>query len=270
MSQKTETNEALELLGAGQLESALAAATTDVRTRPADGGSRCVLAELLCVAGDLERADKQLDILSTQQPHTAVDTVMLRQVIRGEQARRQFYSEGRLPELRAPVSDCVQLHLRASIALREHNDAEAIDLLEQADAQRPRVRGRCNGQPVDDLRDLDDMAAPVLEVLTTGGKFFWVPLAQLGTLDLRAPTRVRDMAFRSARMLLQDGTEADVFIPALYPSSYEHADARVRLGRMTLWAGNPVRGAGQRMFLAGDAAMALCDIRQIEVDPVEG
>ena len=56
-------------------------------------------------------------------------------------------------------------------------------------------------------------------------------------------------------MVLHDGLEGDVLLPGLYPGSHEHADDAVKLGRATEWVGaegEVVRGAGGKLFLAGD------------------
>ena len=89
---------ARELFDAAKLNDAIAAALEDVKKAPTDTGKRGFLAELLCFAGDLERADKQLDALGHQDPQVMVGVSLFRQLIRAEQARQQFYTEGRLPE----------------------------------------------------------------------------------------------------------------------------------------------------------------------------
>ena len=87
-----------ELFEAGDLTGAVAALTDAVKRNPMDQEGRGLLAELLCLAGDLERADKQLDALSNQDSESAPALAVFRQVIRAELARREFYSEGWLPE----------------------------------------------------------------------------------------------------------------------------------------------------------------------------
>src|SRR5262245_15893865 len=83
---------------AGHPQEAMAAATAEVKSRPTDTAQRGFLCELLCFAGDLERADRQLDVLGQQDPEALVGISALRQVVRAEQARQQFFTEGRLPE----------------------------------------------------------------------------------------------------------------------------------------------------------------------------
>ena len=57
------TTNATDAFKAGNLTDAIAAAIEQVRANPADRGKRMFFAELCCFAGDLERPDKQLDVL---------------------------------------------------------------------------------------------------------------------------------------------------------------------------------------------------------------
>ena len=49
---------------AGRLSEAVTAALAEVKARPGDTARRLFLAELLCFAGELERADRQLDVVA--------------------------------------------------------------------------------------------------------------------------------------------------------------------------------------------------------------
>ena len=73
----------------------------------------------------------------------------------------------------------IELHLEASICLREGDQAKAAQLLAEAEESRPHPTGTCDGKPFDDLRDLDDLVAPVFEVLTSTGKYYWIPMERV-------------------------------------------------------------------------------------------
>src|SRR5262249_14919690 len=87
-----------QLFYAGPPTEATAAAAEEVRKQASDLAARLFLTELLCFAGDLERADKQLDLISSQDPKQGYGVALVRQLIRAEQARQQLFTEGRLPE----------------------------------------------------------------------------------------------------------------------------------------------------------------------------
>ena len=108
-----------DLFHAGKLQEALAAALEEVRQHPTDSGRRLFLAELLCFSGELERADNHLDALGQQDPQTVAGVHAFRQLIRAEQARQEFFTEGRLPEFLGQPEGAVRLLLEASIRVRE-------------------------------------------------------------------------------------------------------------------------------------------------------
>ena len=253
----------------GELREAVAAATEQVRQHPSDPAPRIFLCELLSFTGDLERADRQLDALGHQDPQQMVGVQVFRRLVRAEQARQQFYSDGRVPEFLGVPSPVLRLHLEASIRVREGKLDEAADLLARAEAERPRVSGTCNGQPFDDLRDLDDLTAPFLEVLTSAGQYFWVPWDRIESAEFEAPTRPLDLVWRRTHLVVRDGPDGVVFVPTLYSGTHNDPDDALRLGRSTDWRGGdgaPVRGFGQRMLLTGEATVPILEVQSLAVD----
>ncbi len=263
----------LELYYAGRLQDALAAVTDQVKQKPSDLAARGFLVELLCFQGEFERADKQLETLSHQDPSLGVGVALVRQLLRAEQARQQFFTDGRAPELLDAPTPLVRLLLEASLCVRENKPEEAARLLDEAEAQRPRLSGTCDGKPFAELRDLDDLTAPVLEMLTNNGKYYWVPLDRVERIEFVKPERARDLLWRRARVVVRDGPDGDVHLPALYPGSHQAADERLRLGQMTDWRGGqgaPVRGVGQRMLLVGEEDRPFLEITQLTIDAPKG
>ena len=116
--------------------------TQDVRQRPTDTNARSLLAELLCVAGNFERADRLLDAVQHQDMTVAVGVALFRQLIRAEEARQLFYAECRLPEFLSPPNDEDQLYLRALVALKDDQPRQAAELLAEAEAKREPLAGR--------------------------------------------------------------------------------------------------------------------------------
>ena len=169
-----------------------------MRTAPADRGKRMFLAELFCFAGDLERADKQLDVLFAPDAPELMVIALFRQLLRGETTRREVFGQGRLPEFVAQPSDGVKLCLEATIRVRENKPTEAAELLAKAETTRPAITGTCDGTVFDDFRDLDDVLAPVLEVITANGNYYWVPLDTVELLEFHKPERSRDLYWRAA------------------------------------------------------------------------
>ncbi|HYT92064.1 MAG TPA: type VI secretion system accessory protein TagJ [Gemmataceae bacterium] len=251
---------------AGNLREAITAIGAEVKAHPADPKPRTFLCELLCIAGELERADNQLDVLSNQNPEAAMAFSLFRQLLRAEQARRQFYTEGRLPEFLEQPTPGLRLHLEASILLRDKQVPEAARLLAQAEEQRPKPAGVCNGQPFDDLRDLDDLTASFFEVLTSTGKYYWIPIERVELLEFRPPERPRDLLWQRAHMVVRGGPDGEVYLPTLYAGTHAEADDQMRLGRRTDWRGakgEPVRGIGLRTFLVGEDTHPILELKEI-------
>ncbi|MBN2490938.1 MAG: SciE type virulence protein [Planctomycetes bacterium] len=254
---------------AGRLTEAIAAATDEVRAHPGDVAKRGFLCELLCFLGDLERADRQLDATASQlEPRHTMGVSLLRHLLRAEQARRHFFADGRVPEfLEAPSAD-LRLRLEASIFLREGKPDEAARILEKAEAERPPIAGTSDGTAFDDLRDLDDLTATFFEVLTSNGKYYWVPMERVDSIEFHAPEFPRDLLWRRAHLVVRGGPDGEVYVAALYHGSHLHEDERIRLGRATDWPGGeaaPVRGVGQRILLVGDQDVPILEIKTIEI-----
>jgi len=242
---------AKQCFDAGQLQAAIAAAGDAVRSKPLDHGTRMLLVDLLCFAGDFSRADKHLDTMAQLEPATAVQIALGRQLLRAEMARQEFFAAGRVPEVAGQLTPDMQARLQASLQIREQDLAAAERTLDVAEQARPHVAGSCDGKPFADLRDLDDLLAGILEVLSPTGKYYWVGLDQLQRLKFFKPETVQDTLWRRAEISVVNGPQGVVYIPVLYPGSAQVADDEIRLGRTADWlepAAGPVRGLGHRMW----------------------
>lgn len=251
---------------AGQLTEAVDAAIAAVKKDPLDAARRVFLCELLCFAGNLERADKQLETVILQEPK-AIAILSFRQLLRAGKARQECFADGRVPEFLGEPTPALQLHLRASIMIREGDSAQAAQLLQEAEETRPKMRGTCDGESFDDLRDVDDMTASFFEVLTSNGKYFWIPTERVRLIEFRPPEVPRDLIWRRAHMVVQDGPDGEIFIPALYWRTDQSGDNQLQMGRATDWQedGELVRGVGQRTYLIGEKDRGIMEISEIEI-----
>jgi type VI secretion system protein ImpE len=267
------TTKAKEHYEAGRLSEAIAAQAAEVKSNPANTDKRGFLCELLTFGDNLDRVDKHLDVMGRQDPKIQLGLAEFRQIVRAEQARRDCFESGAVPDFIGDPTPPLQLHLRALAQVREGDEAGAAALLAEAEETRPRVAGTCDGEPFDDLRDLDDLTASFFEVLTTTGKYFWIPVEQVVEVEFAAPQRARDIVWRQAQMTVRGGPDGVVYVPCLYPGSWGSDDEQLRLGRATDWSGGegaPVRGAGQRMLLVGEDARSMLEISRIEFAAAAG
>ena len=263
---KADNETAGPLFEAGRLADAVAAANAAVRKAPADLAPRVLLAELLLFSGNLDRADVVLDAGSVIDPQAAVVIAEFRQLLRADVARRPLRRDGRLPEFLGEPTPALAAVLRACVAVRSGDPAEAAVMAAHAEALRPRVAGTVDGIAFDDFRDADDLNAGYFEVLTSTGKYFWIPTERVETIQFDKPKRARDLYWRRANMSVRSGPDGVVYLPAIYGDDNPATTDELRLGRATDWtedSAGPIRGVGQRMFLAGQDLVSIMDVTEL-------
>ncbi len=252
------------LLRADKLDEAIEVLNGKVRINPTVIELRAELAELLCIAGNLERADTVLNAITEIDPGAMVGVALFRQLIRAEQARQQFFAEGRLPEFVAKPDALIELELRAVIALREGPTRELAALVAERDQARRPIAGTADGEAFDDFRDLDDLAAAHFEVFTSTGKYFWIPVSRVESIELRKPDSQRDLLWRRAQLSVADGPDGEVFLPAIYVA--KNMSTPQRLGHVTEFDEPAERvsvGRGLRSFLVGDASRTIRELGRV-------
>ena len=255
-----------ELLKDGHLSAAVEQLNQEVRSRPTDVQRRTFLFELLCFAGDYQRAERQLDVLGHQSATAEIGVQVYRHILTAEQARQRLFSEGVQPNFLFPPPPYVHLHLEALHQLYNRQPAEAVALLDQAQRSQPPLKGSVAGQPFTEWRDGDDLLAPFLEVMVHD-QYVWLPFEQIKLLHITPPKRLRDLLWVPATLEAHAGPVGEVFLPVLYPDSHRHADERVKLGRMTDWTdmGEGVTlGAGQHLFFIDGQDRGILEVRDIE------
>lgn len=262
----TQSTDAGSLFKAGKLDEAVAAATDAVRKAPTDIGPRLLLCELLLFQNRLDRIDTLLDAVSSLEPAAAVGVAEFRQLLRAEIARREMMSEGRVPEFLGEPTASQRSALAALVALRAGDVAGAAAAASQAEDARPHPAGTMGDVTYDDLRDADDILCGSLEVLTTTGKYFWIPIERIRSMQPHPPSRPRDLFWRRATMVVADGPTGEVYLPTLYDTPAD-ADIQLRLGRGTDWidlAPGLTRGMGQKLLIVGEEGVPLLQLGALE------
>ncbi len=210
---------------------------------------------------------RQIETVEYKDVELDAATAAYRKLLDAEQARRDVFARGTLPGFFGEPPEHLRLRVEAISRLREGRPAEAAETLTRANDAIPAFTGKLNGQPFQSLRDADDLLAGVLEVMAHG-RYFWVGVEQVRLVTMNAPRFPRDLLFIPAHLELAD-EQGDVFLPALYPSSHEHADDQVKLGRMTDWKeldGGAILGIGLHTFLRDDDPTSLLEWREWRSD----
>jgi type VI secretion system protein ImpE len=256
-----------EMYRHGRLTDAIAALGQHLRREPADLRARVFLAELLCFNGEIERADRTLDIAGNENPEAAVQAARLRQTLRAEIARREVWTAGRVPEFRREPTPMMQAYLQALVSLRAGDAPAAARALALAEAHRSALAVRIDEKAFSEFRDADDTTAGFLEVLTAGGSYYWIAFEEVRSLIFVAPATPLDLMWRTARIEFADDSEGTVSVAAIYPGSEGAVDDTLRLGRATEWldiAGEMMRGLGQRCFFADGELLPMTQIKSME------
>ncbi|MGP8247231.1 MAG: type VI secretion system accessory protein TagJ [Bryobacteraceae bacterium] len=227
---------AKELYRAGKLNEAIQALNQELRNNPTDLKQRTFLFELLCFAGEYDRAEKHLAVLSAGSAEAATGALLYRAALAGERSRNDLFEKKDYPTAQATA--------------------------------RP---GALNGKPFKELEDADERVGARLEIFAAG-QLMWIPFEHVASVEIEAPKRLRDLLWAPA--LVRTGPSfrgaelGEVLIPVLAPFSFRHADDAVRLGRSTVWekqADGEVVPFGQKMLLVDGEEIPILEVRRIEI-----
>src|SRR5688572_33211407 len=154
---------AREHFGAGNLKEAIEAKLQEVKAAPVDAGKRTFLFELLAFAGELDRAEKQLQVIGQEGSEQGWAASVYQNLLAAERVRQKVMAGQARPEVFLDAPAFLVRRFEA-LSLLASGQAEAgIAALRESDGASPEVRGALNNQPVAGLRDADDLLAPILE-----------------------------------------------------------------------------------------------------------
>lgn len=232
-----------ELLRAGKLEEAIELLGVGLRSNPTDAQRRTFLFELLCFAGEHERAEKQLDVLAGAGREAEMGALLYRAALHAERVRQEMFRTGDYP----------------------HSGV----------APRP-PSGTLNGRPFGALADADPRIGARLEVFAAG-RYLWIPFEHVASVRMAPPKRLRDLLWIPAVVRAGQGFRGfelgEVLLPALAPLSWQHAEAAVRLGRITEWTeldGGTQVPLGQKLLLVDGEEFPILELRELEITPAAG
>ena len=259
-------SEAKKQLDAGNLKGATEAALAAVKANPTDVPTRIFLFELSCFSGDWERADRQLDVIGHQDMNAMIGSLIYRQCFEAERKRAKYFSESLKPEFLATPPDYIYGLLTANNRLREGNAAEAREVLDTTETERPAFACKINGADVADFRDYNDLTSGILEAIIKDS-YVWIPFEQIVKIEFTERKSLRDHFWLPAKVETDNGTNGEMLIPALYNDSWRSADDLIRLGKLTDWrdAGEEIYiGEGTKLFDAGGESKTIFDFETIE------
>lgn len=260
-----------EHLRAGDPDLALAALQEQVRADPSNAKLRIFLFQLLCILGDWKRAVAQLRLSAELDANATVMAQAYREAILCEVYREKVFKGEKDPLILGEPEAWLAQLIEAQKQLAQGNVEQATALREAAYEAAPTTAGTVNGTAFDWIADADMRLGPVLEVILNG-RYFWIPFAQIQSLEIDEPSDLRDTVWMAGTLTLANEGALAVLIPTRYPGS-EAAESGVKLARLTNWqdlGGGAYIGLGQRLLTIGEQDFALMDIRQLKIGAQDG
>ena len=254
-----------ELVQQGSLAQACELLEAELKDDPVNSDKRAAYIELLCIKGDLEKADNQLDMMVRQHPDFLIGAVNLRQLIRAMQSRIDFYNGADTASIFFEADEAMKTLLKLRVALKEGLFTEAESLAAELETLRPETPMLINGENVSDVRDLDDSLGGYIELFGTDGKYYLTRFSDVEFLEVKPPESLVEMVLRRVEISIKNGPSGEAFLPIVYTESTTEAE---RLGRESDWnelAEALFTGLGQKMWLSGEQAISITDVRSISM-----
>ena len=225
----------------GKLNEAIQSLSAELRENPSDAKRRTFLFELLCFAGDYERADKHLNLLADVSGEAKMGAVLYMSAMHGERIRHKTFADKDFPT--TPIDET---KLRGGTVTLTNGETKTFDWMEDSD---PRIGARFE--------------------LFAAGAYLWIGFEHIDSLEFQPVTKLRDLLWRPAFLKTGSsfkGTEiGEVLVPALFVFSHKSADDQVRLGRSTIWdtTGEDPIPYGQKTFLIDDEDYSIMELQTV-------
>lgn len=220
------------MLQEGRLTDAISYLEAQLRDDPLNVDVKTTFIELLCINGELERADKQLNNIVQKHPDFLLGASNLRQLIRAEQSRQDFIAGKASPNIFSEAD----LHVKALMNLRlelTQGDAEAITKSAFAlEDKRPLVKLSLNDKETEEARDLDDSLGGFIEIFGTDGKFYMAQLSEIEYLHFMPVSSLIEQVWRKVELSIKNGPSGEAHVPVVYGGSETDAE---KLGKETDW-----------------------------------
>jgi type VI secretion system protein ImpE len=235
--------DAQHLFKAGKLDEAIAALSNSLRDNPGDVKSRTFLFELLCFAGDFDRAEKQLNALEQEtNKNSVLGTFLYRAAIMAERTRKEMFEAKTHPQ-------------------------------RQVNGVADTVSGKLNGKEFQTLSDADPRIGGKLEVFAAGD-YMWLSYRDIAALHIEPPKLLRDLLWIPAKLTTSASCKSkdlgDILLPGVAPLSFQHPDDEVRLGRVSEWCEDEqgvVAPFGQKTLLVDGEEFPFLEVRELEIYP---
>lgn len=241
-----------DVITRGGLDAGIDSLAQLLRKDPSLVWARCQLVELLCFAERFEDADSQLNTLVSLDSELMLPMSIWRNLIAAAQKRSDVYACKEKPDVVEEPTQEIASCMSFLVSLDDGQNQDLESIVAQMDEGFTMPVGlSLNDNEATFLRNLDDRSAYHLEVLATNGKYYWVDFTQIESLEVHKPERLIEVLWRKARLILANGSDGEVYLPAAYVGK---ASQQALLEGRTEWVEQQglVRGEGLQMWLTGE------------------
>lgn len=257
-----------DYLRKGDVQEALKQLQAQVRAQPACVDHRVFLFQLLSVLGQWERALTQLNVAGELDDGTLAMVSMYRQVLACERFREEVFAGHKEPVVFGRPEEWVAWLIQALKLTAHEQYAQSQALRARAFESAPVTSGVIDSHAFEWIADSDARLGPIMEAIVDG-RYLWVPLQRIRSIDVEAPVDLRDVVWLPAHFGWSNGGESYGLMPARYPASYRRDDPLVALSRKTEWdaCGDELYlGYGQKMLVTESNDYPLMEVRSIRLD----
>jgi type VI secretion system protein ImpE len=232
--EEAERMNAKALILDGQINAARAMLVDRIKQKPADTQARSTLFQAMLLCGEWDKAQRQLDIVATQQTSAEMNLSVYQNLIQAEKERLAVANMEQRPTFFPEVPEICEDFFQALELLKNQQVDDAAKLFERIDARLPGIQGTVNGQPFKGFRETDTTLTYFIEAIEYE-RYLWVPIANIRELAVTPPRTLIDLIWAKGRITTWEGITMGCFLPVLYPNSFTSSDDRIRLGRLTQW-----------------------------------
>ncbi|HPI91856.1 MAG TPA: type VI secretion system accessory protein TagJ [Deltaproteobacteria bacterium] len=256
---------AKDLMRAGRLSEARRLLIEEVKSAPTDAGKRTLLFQVLAWGGEWDKAERHLDLISTQDPGRTVGVHDYLDIVRAEKERLKVMALQQQPSFLPEPPAYFTLYMEYLASLQAGSHETAKELIGRIDGLRPQVSGTLNGKPFEGFSDSDARLVAFLEAFVHE-RYVWIPFESIRELVVYEPKTSFDLIWVTASVTTWAGLSMNCSLPVVYPGSFDHDDEQAKMGRITDWValgGGFSRAVGQHVFQAGDEDISILDIREV-------
>lgn len=251
------------MLQAAKLTDCISYIETQLKEDPLNVSLKSSLIELLCINGELERADKQLNNIVQKHPDYLIGASNLRQLIRAEQSRQDCLIGKSVPSVFTELDAHIEAFMKLRVEMNQDDKQNLSNTSVTLENERPKVSVKLNEHDVAEIRDLDDTLGGFIEIFGTDGKYYIAQLSNIDYIHFKPVQSLIEQVWRRVELSIKDGPCGEAHIPLVYANSGTDAE---KLGRETDWqeiTTEVITGVGQKMWFVNDQAMPMSDFRTL-------